>query len=96
VITPKRISEYCEIFGKKKPSELILPAVDKINAVSAEMSSMLLDAMGDAALAQRIVCTCTDAEVTLEEAAEVDSEIVGRIATDFFLLLIVKYFRQPR
>ncbi|NUN68822.1 MAG: hypothetical protein HUU02_03830 [Bacteroidetes bacterium] len=96
IVTPKRISEFCTIFGKKKLSELIIPGADKINDTASGMNRMLLDAMGDADLAHRILCTCTDAEISLEEAAEVDSEIIGRIATDFFLLLIVKYFRQPK
>lgn len=96
VITPRRISEYCAIFGKTKLSELIAPKASDISAAASGMSHLLLDAMGDAKLAQRILSTCTESTFTEEEAADVDSELIGRIATDFFLLLIVKYFGQGK
>lgn len=94
--TPKRISAYCQIFGKNKLSELIMPDQKSPVEAAKGMNVQLLDAIGDSTLTQKILNTCTDTEFTLEEAAEVDSEITGRIALDFFLLLIVKYFRQPK
>jgi hypothetical protein len=94
--TPKRITAFCAVFGKTKLSELIMPANQSVNDAAKGMSVLMLDAIGDAAMAQKILNACTEREFTVEEASEVDSELIGKIATDFFLLLIVKYFRQQR
>ncbi|MFZ4620978.1 MAG: hypothetical protein ACOYNS_10485, partial [Bacteroidota bacterium] len=90
--TPKRINAFCAVFGKTKLSELIMPNSGDAASAAKGMNVQLLDAIGDASLTMKILNACTDMEFTLEQAADVDSELTGRIATDFFLLLIVKYF----
>lgn len=94
--TPKRITAFCQIFGKNKLSELIMPNFGDAASAAKGMNVQLLDAIGDASLTMKILNACTDTEFTQEQAADVDSELSGRIATDFFLLLIVKYFRQAK
>ena len=96
IATPKRISAYCQVFGKNKLSELIMPNSQSIDESARGMNTLLLDAIGDSSMTQKILNACTEEIFTVDEAAEVDSEITGRIALDFFLLLIVKYFRQPK
>ncbi len=93
--TPKRITEFCRIFGKTNMSELLVPK-DSIDGSAKKMSGLLLDAIGDSSLTQRILNCCTEKTFTIEEAGEADAEITGRIATDFFLQLIVKFFRQQK
>ena len=94
--TPKRISAYLSVFGKTKLSELIIPGKQNIEDAAKGMNVMLLDAIGDASTSQKILNACTDHVFSQEDAENVDSEIIGRIALDFFLSLIVKYFRQPK
>lgn len=96
IATPKRISAYCSIFGKNKLSELIMPSSQTVGEAAKGMNVLLLDAIGDSAMTQKLLNACTEHEFTLEEASEVDSELTGKIALDFFLLLIVKYFRQAK
>ncbi len=96
VITPNRIAEFCSIFGKTKLSELIVPGDAAAKDTVSGMSRIVLDAIGDAKTSKRILNACTDREFTEEEAGNVDGVLIGQIATDFFLLLVVKLFARPK
>jgi len=94
--TPKRISQFLTIYGKKKLSDLFLPGNESIDSAAKEFGTISLDVTGNSDTASKILCICLAEDVSSDVAADLPVDLIAQVNMDFFLQLILTYYRQVK